>query len=355
MFENAQEKFGGAGEVRAGMEIDAAALEAWMKASIPDFHGPLQIGQFRGGQSNPTYRLSTPARGYVLRRKPPGQILQSAHAVDREFRVISALSATDYPVPSVYGFCDNAAVLGTPFYVMELVDGRVLWEPSLGEMTPASRAQHFEALVDTLARLHRLDYVALGLGDYGRPTGYVSRQVQRWSRQYVEDKDAGRVPAMDRMIEWLHAHMPKEDGTATIVHGDYSRTNVLFHPDRPVIRAVLDWELSTIGDPLSDLGYHLMMYWLPPEAGGHAGLDIEQLGIPSFEAYLASYCRRVERESAANILFYVAFNLFRLAAIIHGIRGRVARGNASSAHARDAAARVELIADLAWHVAQEAG
>lgn len=347
------EQFSGAGEVRPGMQIDRLALQAWMHDNVADFAGGLIVEQFRGGQSNPTYKIVTPARAYVLRRRPPGETLQSAHAVDREFRVMSALSGADFPVPSVYGYCGDEAVIGTPFYLMEFLEGRVIWDPTFGDISATSRRAHFTSLNETLARLHQLDYLAVGLESYGRPTGYVQRQIERWSRQYRDDAEAGRIPAMDRMIDWLREHIPPEQA-ATIVHGDYSRTNVLFHPEQPVVRAVLDWELSTIGDPLSDLGYHLMMYWLTPEAGGHAGLDLEELGIPSLDEYVELYCRHTGRRDVPNIPFYVAFNLFRLAAITHGIRGRVLRGNASSAHAEEASARLEFISDLAWRVAQDA-
>ena len=343
----------GTGAVRAGMEIDAGALDAWMRATVEDYAGPLTIEQFRGGQSNPTYRLVTPDRNYVLRRKPPGVLLQSAHAVDREYAVISALGRTGFPVAKAYGLCTDEGVIGTWFYVMNCVDGRIVWDPTFPDIPREGRRAHFDAMNETIARLHGVDYAAIGLGDYGKPGNYFARQIGRWSKQYLGDTEAGRVPAMDRLVDWLPANIPPGDETS-IVHGDYRCDNMIFDAGAPAVRAVLDWELSTLGHPLADFSYHLMMYRMPDETG-LMGKDLEALDLPSEEEYVAAYCARTGRTGGIPDLdFYMAFNMFRLAAIVHGIRGRVARGTAASAHAREMAKRVEPLADGAWAMAERA-
>jgi aminoglycoside phosphotransferase (APT) family kinase protein len=337
----------GTGPVREAHRFDERALAAWMAEHVEGFEGPLGVEQFSGGQSNPTYLLRTPARDYVLRRKPPGVLLKGAHAVDREYRVIAALHATGFPVPRPYGFCGDDAVIGTIFYVMEKVEGRNFWDTAFPEVSRDERALYFDAMNATIAQLHSLDPAAIGLGDYGRPGNYFERQIGRWSQQYLADEAAGRVPAMDALVEWLPANIPPGE-EASIVHGDYRCDNLLFHTTEPRIIAVLDWELSTLGHPLADFAYHLMVYRMPPGfSTGLAGLDLPALHIPSEEDYVAAYCRRTGRSGIPGLDFYVAFSLFRLAAIIHGIKGRLIRGTASSPQAADAVAQLDRIAELA--------
>ena len=341
--------------VRAGFELDLPALARYLSQQLPGFAGPLEVGQFEGGQSNPTYLLSTPGRRYVLRRKPPGRLLPSAHAIDREFRVISALgAASDVPVPRAWLLCEDETVIGTAFYVMDWVQGRILRDPSFPEGPASSRPAHGEALVDALARLHLVDYRAAGLEDFGRAGGYVARQFARWSKQYLQDEAAGRVPAMDQLVEWLPTRMPVRDDTC-VVHGDYRCDNVVFDPVEPRVLAILDWELATLGDPLADFAYYLMIYRMP-DAGvpGLAGRDLATLNLPSEEDCVAAYCRRTGRSGIPDLDFYVAFNLFKLAAVLHGIRGRVLRGTAASSRARDYAQKVDLVAGLAWEQAERA-
>lgn len=343
-------------EVREAHRFDPDRLESWMRAQVDGYRGPLAVEQFRGGQSNPTYKLTTPGRRYVLRRKPPGKLLPGAHAVDREYRVISALEQQGFPVAHPYGLCEDESVIGTPFYVMEMVEGRIFWEADLPQVPFDQRAAYFDAMNETIARLHMIDPDAAGLGDYGKPGNYFERQIGRWSKQYLGDVEAGRVPAMDRLVEWLPANIPPGEEEARIIHGDFRCDNMIFHPSEPKVLAVLDWELSTLGHPLADFAYHLMMYRMP--AGittGLAGLDLAARNIPSEEAYVAAYCRRTGRSGIPHLDFYIAFNLFRLAAIVHGIKGRIARGTAASAHADRMAAGLEGLADLAWAQARRAG
>lgn len=325
--------------VRAGHELDAGALSRWMDDHVERFAGPLTMEQFKGGQSNPTYKLITPRRTYVLRRKPPGNIIKGAHAVEREARVLQALGATGYPVAHVYGLCTDDSVIGSWFFVMEMVEGRIFWDATFPDVAREERAGYFDAMNATIAALHQIDPAAIGLGDYGKPGNYFERQIARWSRQYREDPDAGRDAGMDRLVEWLPAHIPAGDGSG-IVHGDFRCDNMIFHPTEPRILAVLDWELSTLGHPLADFSYHAMMYRMPPDiVAGLGGADLAALGIPSEQDYVDLYCARVGRAPipAADYAFYVAFNFFRLAAIFHGIKGRVIRGTAASDHARERA------------------
>lgn len=343
--------FEGSGPVREGYGLPVERLTAWLRQNAPDVRGPISIRQFNGGQSNPTYRLDTPEKSYVLRRKPGGPLLKGAHAVEREHRVISALHAAGFPVPAPLALCEDDAVIGSTFMVMEMVEGRIFWTPTLPDLTPDQRAAHFNALNAAIAGLHRLDIETLGLGDYGRPGNFFARQIQRWSRQYQEDDLAGRDPHMDRLVAWLPDNMPEDDGAASVVHGDFRADNVIFAPDRAHVRAVLDWELSTLGHPMSDFTYHLMMYRLPPSMiGGFAGADLKALGIPNEADYLAAYCERVGRSlpTPSELRFYMAFNMFRLAAIFHGIKGRIARGTAASAHAQTMADNLPALAALAW-------
>jgi aminoglycoside phosphotransferase (APT) family kinase protein len=334
--------------VRAEHRFDEAALLRWMENHVPQFDGPLTVEQFAGGQSNPTYRLRTPRRDYVLRRKPPGILLKGAHAVDREYRVISALHATGFPVPRPFGLCLDESVIGTAFYVMEMMEGRNFWNTAFPEVSREERPAYFGAMNATIARLHSIDPSAIGLEDFGRPGNYFERQVGRWSRQYLADADAGRVPAMDALIEWLPANIPPGD-EVSIVHGDFRCDNMLFHPTEPQVIAVLDWELSTLGHPLADFAYHLMVYRMPPGfSTGLAGLDLPALNIPSETDYIADYCRRTGRAGIERLDFHLAFSLFRLAAIIHGIKGRMLRGTASSPQAAAAVEQLERVAELAW-------
>ncbi|MEO6580349.1 MAG: phosphotransferase family protein [Sphingomicrobium sp.] len=335
--------------------FDTHKLEAWMTDNVAGFTVPLTVSQFKGGQSNPTYRLDSPAQSYVLRRKPPGPLLPGAHAVDREARVMAALGPTGFPVPRIHAFCDDDSVIGTAFFIMDMVDGRIVWDPTFPGLSPTDRAAHFDAMNATIARLHTIDPAAIGLADYGRPSNFVERQVARWSKQYEGDVEAGRVPAMDRLVEWLRANLPPDSGDACIVHGDFRCDNMIFAAETHDVVAVLDWELSTLGDPAADFVYHLMMYRMP--AGmftGLAGLDFVALGIPCEAEYIAAYCQRTGRHSLPNIDYLMAFVMFRLAAITHGIRGRLVRGNASSSHAEATAALTEPLAELAWSVAETA-
>jgi len=338
----------GTRDVAERLRFDEAALARWLEERVAGFRGPLAVSQFKGGQSNPTYRLDTPAGSFVLRRKPPGKLLPGAHAVEREYRVLSALGRAGFPVPMVHGLCEDDGVIGTPFYVMDLVEGRIVWEAHFPGMTREERAAHFDAMNATIARLHSFDPEALGLADFGRAAGFVERQVARWSKQYLADTDAGRVPAMDRLVAWLEKHLPPDSGACRIAHGDFRCDNMIFAPAEPRVIAVLDWELSTLGDPAADFTYHLLMYRMPATLfSGLAGMDLGALGIPSEADYVAAYCRRTGRDGLANVDYLVVFCLFRLAAIIHGIKGRLARGNASSAHAAQMVERLEPLAELA--------
>ncbi|MBA2933854.1 phosphotransferase family protein [Sphingomonas sp. CGMCC 1.13654] len=326
-----------------------------MRDYVEGFAGPLRIEQFRGGQSNPTFKLETPGRNYVLRRKPPGLLVKSAHAVDREYRVIAALHGAGFPVARPFALCEDDAVIGSAFYVMEHVEGRIFWGSTFSTAPREERPACFMAMNRTLADLHGIDPATIGLGDYGRPAGYCARQIARLSCQYEEDEAAGRVEAMDRLIAWLPENIPPDEETS-IVHGDFRCDNMIFHPTEPRVIAVLDWELSTLGPPLADFAFHGMMYRMPPEIStGLLGIDLAAANIPGEAEYIATYCRNSRRDGVAGYDFYVAFNMFRLAAIIHGIRGRLARGTASSDHAADIAKRVEPLAALAWHQAIRAG
>lgn len=350
-----QKQFSGTSDVREQHRFDEARLAEWMQANVHGFAGPLSVQQFKGGQSNPTYKLITPTRHYVLRRKPPGALLASAHAVDREYRVITALHGAGFPVAATHGLCTDEAVIGTWFYVMDCVDGRVIWDTRFPDVSAEQRFAYFDAMNATLARLHTLDYAALGLADYGKTGNYFERQIGRWSKQYLADEAAGRDKNLDRLVEWLPAHIPPGD-ESSIVHGDYRCDNMIFHPTEPRVLAVLDWELSTLGHPLADFSYHLMMYRMPPGiTAGLLGAKLAELKIPDEAEYVRMYCARTGRAGIDHLGFYFAFNMFRLAAIIHGIRGRVVRGTAASAHARQMASFVEPLAELAWKQVLDAG
>jgi aminoglycoside phosphotransferase (APT) family kinase protein len=347
---------GGTNEVRDSMRFDVGRLEQWVRREVPGLAPPFQVEQFSGGQSNPTYRLLGPSGAYVLRRKPPGKLLPGAHAVDREYRVLAALGAQGFPVPRVHALCLDEGVVGTPFYIMDMVEGRIFWDTSFPQVPRDERPRYFDAMNETIARLHSIDPEAAGLGDYGRPGNYFERQIGRWSKQYLGDAEAGRVPAMDRLVEWLPASIPAGAGDESrVIHGDFRCDNMIFHPTEPRVLAVLDWELSTLGHPLADFTYHLMVYRMPAGVStGLAGRDLAALHIPSEADYVSAYCRRTGRDGIADLDFYMAFNMFRLAAIVHGIKGRLARGTASSAQAGRMAARLEPLAELAWEQAERA-
>lgn len=349
-----QATFSGTREVDARSALNEAALGAWLTAHVEGYAGPLTVRQFNGGQSNPTYELSTPGRTYVLRRKPPGTLLPSAHAVDREFTVISALHAQGYPVARPWALCTDDAVLGSMFYVMDKVEGRVLWDLKLPGLEPAQRRAIYDAQVDTLAALHRFDPAAIGLGDYGKPGNYFERQVGRWTKQY-RASEIDPIPAMDRLIDFLPATLPPE-GPARIVHGDFRLDNLILAPDSAEVRAVLDWELSTLGDPMADFSY-LLIAWAIPQSvrNGLAGADLEALGIPSVDDVVERYAAQTGGERPGNLDWLFAYNLFRLAAICQGIAGRVRDGTAASPQAKTMAAQVPFLAEAAWSYAKKAG
>jgi aminoglycoside phosphotransferase (APT) family kinase protein len=339
--------------VRDGYRFDEARLAGWMRINVEGFCGPLIVEQFSGGQSNPTYKLVTPERAYVLRRKPPGQLLKGAHAIEREAKILTAVESVGFPVAHVYGLCTEDDTVGTWFYVMEFVEGRIFWDATFPQVPHADRSQYFDAMNECIARLHLIDYCAIGLSDFGRPGNYFERQIARWSRQYREDPEAGRDIHMDRLLDWLPANIPPGDESA-LVHGDFRCDNMIFHPREPRILAVLDWELSTLGHPLADFSYHAMMYRMPPHlVAGLADADIQALNIPSEQDYINAYCRRTRRGSIPNYQFYLSFNFFRLAAIFHGIRGRLVRGTAASANAHKRAEAFPVLAQLAWHQAKQ--
>jgi aminoglycoside phosphotransferase (APT) family kinase protein len=353
-----QQAFSGTKEAAGTLRIDAARLESYLASQAKDFAGPLKIKQFKGGQSNPTYLLETPARRYVLRRKPPGKLLPSAHAVDREFRVISALHAQHFPVAEPLVYCADDSVAGTPFYVMSFADGRVFWEPQMPGSNKTERAAVYDAMNATIARLHAFDPAAIGLGDFGRGENYVARQVDRWSKQY-RTSETEQIEAMERLIEWLPSHIPPA-GRPTLVHGDYRIDNLIVARDTPQIVAVLDWELSTLGDPLADFTYHLMAWHMPhsDSAAGTAtlaGHDLAALGIPSMADYVAAYVTRTGLDPRPHLPVYLAYNFFRIAAILQGIIGRVRDGTATSEFAPAKAEMIRPLADKAWEFARAAG
>jgi aminoglycoside phosphotransferase (APT) family kinase protein len=344
------EQFIGTKPVEQRLLFDASILQSYLKGRIEGIDGPLQVEQFRGGQSNPTYRVTAAGgRRLVLRRKPPGTLLPSAHAVDREYTVIRALHAAGFPVARPYLLCEDASIVGTAFYLMDDVDGRVLWDQSLPGMTKPERFAVWDELNRVIAHLHTIDYRAVGLEGFGRPGNYIERQIARWTRQY-RTSETERIAAMDDLIAWLPNNVPPESGT-TVVHGDFRLDNVIFHATNPRILAVLDWELSTLGEPLADFAYHCMSWHIPPgQFRGIAGLDLDALGIPGESKYLEMYCRRTGRSGIdpAHWDFYLAYNLFRIAAILQGIAKRVLDGTAASDHARDAGRRARPLAELGW-------
>lgn len=343
----AEEANVGTTSVRHGFEFDEEALAHWMGRHIEGFSGPITVEQFKGGQSNPTYKLRTPTASYVLRRKPTGVTLPGAHDIEREARILSALHKAGFPVAAVHGVCTDETVIGTRFFIMQMIEGRIFWDATLPAVRRADRPAYFDAMNRTMAALHSMDYASIGLEGFGKPGNYIARQISRWSKQYLQDLDAGRDANMDRLIEWLPAHVPDADESC-IAHGDLRCDNIIFHPSKPIVLAVLDWELSTIGHPLADFAYHALMYRMPPQiVAGLRGANLTALNIPSEEQYVAAYCERTGRRSIPAYDFYVTFNFFRLAAIFHGIKGRVLRGNAVSAKAAERAESFPLLARLA--------
>ncbi len=342
--------------------VDIGALSAWLEQHLEGFAGPLSVEQFKGGQSNPTYKLLTPQQSYVMRAKPGPQalLLPSAHAIEREFAVMSGLAGTDVPVAKMHALCEDESVIGRAFYVMEFVEGRVLWDQTLPGLSNAQRAEIYDEMNRVIAALHKVDYQARGLQGYGRPGNYFERQIGRWSKQY-QASITQPIPEMDRLIDWLPAHIPaaaRDESLTSIVHGDYRLDNMIFHPTEPRVLAVLDWELSTLGHPLADFSYHCMAWHIPPGAfRGIGGVDIASLGIPSEQDYIRRYCERTGfatlEQLAPDWNFYLAYNMFRIAAILQGIAKRVEAGTASSAQARASGAGARPMAELAWKFAQQ--
>ena len=359
---NPTESFVGTRPVSEAHAFDTQALSRWLTARVPGYAGPLSVEMFKGGQSNPTYKLITPGQTYVMRAKPGpvARLLPSAHAIEREFAVMSGLAGTDVPVARMVALCEDEEVIGRAFYIMEFVDGRVLWDQTLPGMTRAQRGAIYDELNRVIAALHTVDYQARGLAGYGKPGNYFERQIGRWSKQYLASVTQP-IAEMERLIEWLPAHIPASArGELTaIVHGDYRLDNVIFHPSQPRILAVLDWELSTLGHPLADFAYHCMAWHIPPGAfRGIGGIDIASLGIPGEQDYIRRYCQRTGLATpealAPDWNFYLAYNMFRIAAILQGIAKRVEAGTASSAQARASGAGARPMAELAWSFAQKA-
>ena len=338
----------------AGSTLDIAALEAYLRQHVADFRGPLQADQFKGGQSNPTFLLTAGDTRYVLRKKPGGPLLPSAHAVDREYRVMTALKDTGVPVPDTYLLCEDPSVVGTPFYLMAYVPGRIFWDPTLPELSRSERGALYDDINRVVSALHCVDPDEVGLGDFGRRGEYLKRQIGRWSKQYAASS-TDSIEALERLMAWLPACIPPE-GSVAIVHGDLRMDNMIVHPAEPRVVAVLDWEISTLGDPLADLSYHMITWYLrADEFRGMAGADLAALGIPPADEYLARYCERTGRGSIPRESwdFYAVYNLFRLSAILQGIAKRAEDGTAASASARELGAKAGPIAEIGWRWAQE--
>lgn len=333
--------------VRAGYGLDMTALTGWMQDNVVGFKGPVELFQFKGGQSNPTFKLVAQSGDYVLRRKPLGKLAKGAHAVDREARVLSALHAQGFPVAKVHGLCTDETIVGTMFFVMDMIEGRIFWDAGFRDVSASERHAYFSEMNRVLAQLHGFDPETVGLGDYGRSGNYFERQIARWTKSYLGDKEAGRDAGMDQLIEWLPTAIPTS-AENSIVHGDFRCDNMIFHPTEPRVLAVLDWELSTLGHPLADFAYHAIMYRMPPDiVAGIGDVDPASLSLPTEAEYVAQYCANTGRDSIPNYDFYIAFNFFRLAAIFHGIKGRVARGQAASANAEERVAAYPRLIALA--------
>jgi aminoglycoside phosphotransferase (APT) family kinase protein len=346
--------FSGTKPVEERHRFDEARLDSWMRENVEGYRGPLAVSQFKGGQSNPTYRLDTPERAYVLRRKPFGKLLPSAHAVDREYRVITALGRVGFPVARSYGLCTDDSVIGAAFYIMSMVEGRIFWDGTLPGVAAEERRSIYESEIRTLARLHQYDPNAIGLGDYGKSGNYFARQIDRWTKQY-RASETQTIEPMNRLIEWLPKTVPNQE-RLSVVHGDYRIDNMIFHSDAPQVAAVLDWELSTLGDPLADFTYVLMNWSMPHEGRSSlGGVDVASLGIPTQDEVIAIYCKETGRDGIPDLEWYFAYNLFRLCGIVQGIAGRVRDGTAASARAVEQASRAVPLAEAAWRHAVRAG
>ncbi len=347
------EEFIGTMPVNAMHRFDEGTLLDYLRAQVDGFRGPLNVEQFKGGQSNPTYRLTAGGVRYVMRSKPGpvAKLLPSAHAIDREYRVMKALHAVGIPVPRMLALCEDESIIGRAFFIMECVEGRVLWDQSLPGMTPAERHAIYDEMNRVMAALHAVDYHAVGLDGFGRPGNYIARQIDRWCKQY-RLSETEQVPAMDKLIEWLPHNIPGNDETC-VVHGDYRLDNLIFHPTEPRILAILDWELSTLGHPLADFSYHCMSWRIPPGAfRGIGGLDLPALGIPTEAQYIDAYVRRTGRAGIEHWDFYLAYNMFRLSAILQGIMKRALDGTAASEQAIDAGKRARPMAEMGWEIAR---
>ncbi len=346
--------FSGVKPVEERHRLDETALDAWLKQNVEGYAGPLTMNQFKGGQSNPTYQLVTPTKKYVLRKKPGGKLLPSAHAVDREYKVISALYPTGFPVARAYALCTDENVVGAMFYVMEMVEGRILWDGALPDCSKEERRAIYEHKIATLAKLHTTDYEKIGLGDFGKPGNYFARQIDRWSKQY-KLSETDNIPKMNRLIEWLPETIPPGE-RVSVVHGDYRLDNMVLHATEPRVIAVLDWELSTLGDPLGDFTYYLMNWVMPSDGrAGLGGRDVAALGIPTIEEVVKQYSDATGRTGIDQLDWYFAYNAFRLACILQGIAGRVRDGTAASAHAKDMIKRIGPLSDAAYMYAERAG
>ncbi len=340
--------------VRDAHRFDLSALEAYLAASTEHFSGAIDVRQFEGGQSNPTFLLTQGGRRYVLRKKPPGKLLPSAHQVDREYRVMKALEHTDVPVPRMICVCTDPSIIGTDFYVMEFMEGRIFRDPQLPELSPAERKAIYESMVDAMAALHKVDYKNVGLEDFGKPGNYFERQIGRWTKQY-RGAQTDEVEWMENLIAWMPSNIPADD-SVTIAHGDFRLENSVYHPSEPRMIAILDWELSTIGHPLADLGYNCMLYHInTPQLGGLVGTDFDATGIPDEQAYVARYCAATGRDRIEDMNFYVAFSVFRLASIVQGVYKRGLDGNASSSRAMQYKDGCAMLAFSAWSLLTEAG
>ena len=355
------DQFIGTRAVPTAQAFDVAALAQWLSEHLEGFRGPLTVESFKGGQSNPTYKLITPTQSYVMRAKPGpvAKLLPSAHAIEREFAVMSGLAGSDVPVPKMLCLCEDESVIGRAFFIMEFMSGRIFWEQSLPGMTPSERGAIYDETNRVMAALHTVDYAARGLAAYGKPGNYFERQIGRWSKQYMASITQP-IPEMDQLMIWLPEHIPamaRDPAMVSIVHGDYRLDNLMFHPTEPKVIAVLDWELSTLGHPLADFSYHCMGWHITPGAfRGIGGLDLPALGIPSEADYVRQYCERTQIATPEQLSqdwnFYMAYNLFRMAAILQGIAKRVEAGTAASAQAVSAAAGAKPLAQLAWQFAQ---
>ena len=348
--ERRDEEYSGTKAVEERHRIDEAHLAAWMSEHVEGFAGPLTVLQFKGGQSNPTYRLDTPQRSYVMRRKPFGKLLPSAHAVDREFKVIAALGKQGFPVAKAYALCMDDSVIGAAFYIMSMEEGRVFWEQTLPRCTPAERRAIFTDKIETLAKLHMFEPDKIGLGDFGKPGNYFSRQVDRWTKQY-KASETQTIPEMERLIAWLPKTVPPQE-RVSVVHGDYRLDNMIFHATEPRVIAVLDWELSTLGDPMADFTYLLMQWVMTPGLGG---TDFVGLNIPTQDEAAEIYCKATGRSTVPDLNWYYAYNLFRLAGITQGIAGRIRDGTAANEKAIESAKRTVPLAQASWEYAQKAG